>query len=261
MYGTQFDARLVTRLQSMSRLAAAGVIAIGSLVIMGWLFNVESQMVEQVFRIGDLRVNALMTPRTDIVWLDISDSAEELRQKIAQGGFSRFPVADGSLDKAIGIVRTKDLLIRQLAGEPLDLRACLQTPLFVPETTLALKVLEDLHQNRIHIALVIDEYGGIQGLVTLNKVLEEILRHDASLPSQENAEPQIVRREDGSWLLDGMLAVDRLKELLNLKTLSSAEKSYQTLGGFVMTHMDRVPVAGDSFEIDDIHFEIVDMDG
>jgi putative hemolysin len=221
---------------------------------------VESQMVGQVFRIGDLRAAALMTPRTEIVWLDINDSAEEIRRKIAEGGFSRFPVADGSLDKIAGIVRTKDLLVRQLAGEGLDLRACMQKPLFVPETTSVLKIIEQLRQNRIHIALVIDEYGGIQGLVTMNKVLEEIIRDDLGSHGSEDNAPQIVRREDGSWLLDGMLPVDRLRDLLDLETLEE-EKGYQTLGGFVMAHIDRVPVEGDHFEVEGVRFEIVDMDG
>jgi putative hemolysin len=221
---------------------------------------VESQMVGQVFRIGDLRAAALMTPRTDIVWLDINDSAEEIRRKIAEGGFSRFPVADASLDNVVGVVRTKDLLVRQLAGEGLDLRACLQKPLFVPETTSVLTVIEQFRQNRVHIALVIDEYGGVQGLVTLNKVLEEIIHDDLSASASEDSQPQIVRRDDGSWLLDGMLAVDRLRELLDLEVLEE-EKGYQTLGGFVMAHIDRVPVEGDHFEVEGIRFEIVDMDG
>ena len=170
-------------------------------------------------------------------------------------------MANGKLDNAVGIVRTQDLLIRQLSGEALNLLACLQQPVFVPETTSALKVVETFRQSRVHLALVIDEYGGVQGLVTLNKVLEEIIRHDLSLPSQNDAEPQVIRREDGSWLLDGMLAVDRLKELLNLKALPGEEKSYQTLGGFVMAHIDRVPIAGDHFEVESIRFEIMDMDG
>jgi putative hemolysin len=222
---------------------------------------VESQMVEQVFRIGDMRIGGLMTPRTEIVWMDTHDSPEEILRKIAQGGFSRYPIAEGMLDKVVGVVPIKDLLIRQLSGEVLDLIACLQKPIFVPETTSVLRVVKELQQNRGHIALVIDEYGGVQGLVTLNKILEEIIRHDLSLPSQNSAEPQAIRRDDGSWLLDGMVSVDRLKELLTLKTLPGEDKNYQTLGGFVMAQIDRVPVSGDHFEVEGIRFEIMDMDG
>jgi putative hemolysin len=226
----------------------------------GTFQQVESQMVEQVFRIGDLRVSAFMTPRTELVWLDIDETWETILEKLTAHNFSRYPVVQGKLDNVVGIVRTKDVLTTQLKGEPVNLPTLLRQPLFVPETMSALTLLEKLRRKASHTALVIDEYGGLQGLITLNDVLEEIIRNDTEPSSLD--EPEIVRREDGSWLLDGMLSVDRLKDILNLKVLpGEREAGYQTLGGFVMANIDRLPIAGDHFEIPNWRFEVMDMDG
>src|SRR4028118_1407214 len=156
-------------------------------------------MLERVFRLGDRPVNALMTPRPDIVWLDLEDSAEENRQKMMESAHSRFPVCQGGLDNVLGVLHVTDLLGRSLSGQPLDLTVSLRQPVFVPESTRGLKVLELFKQTGTHMALVVDEYGVIQGLVTLNDMLEEIV---GDMPSIEQPEdPQVVQREDGSWLL------------------------------------------------------------
>jgi putative hemolysin len=220
----------------------------------------EQDMVERVFRLGDRHVGVLMTPRTEIVWLDVEDSSEEIQHRITSTVHSRFLVAQGALDQVLGIVHAKDLLARSLEGQPFDLKACLRQPLFVPESMRALKVLELFKQSGTHLALVVDEYGGIEGLVTLNDILEAIV---GDLPSiDEPAEPPVVQREDGSWLLDGMLPVDEIKELFQLAQLPGEEAgTYQTLGGMVMSHLGRIPSAADHFEWAGLRFEVMDMDG
>ncbi len=220
----------------------------------------EQDMVQRVFRLGDRRVSGLMTPRLEIVWLDLEDSPEENRQKMTTSVHSRFPVCQGSLDNVLGIVQVKELLARMLADQPLDLTASLQTPLFVPEGMLALKVLELFKQSGTHTALVIDEYGVTQGLVTLNDILEAIV---GDIPSfDELAEPQAIQREDGSWLLDGMMPVEEFLKLFEMKeTSETQEGNYQTLGGLMITHLGRIPTSTDHFEWSGLRFEVMDMDG
>ncbi|HLE27123.1 MAG TPA: hemolysin family protein [Anaerolineales bacterium] len=220
----------------------------------------EQDMIESVLRLDERRVGAFMTPRTHIVWFDIEDSPEDIRRKIADSQHSRFPVIKDSLDNVLGIVRAKDLLNQSLAGQPLDLRALLRPPLFIPESMSALKVLELFKQKGTHVALVTDEYGGIQGMVTHNDILEGIVGY---IPSAgEPAEPQATRREDGSWLLDGLVHIDKLKEIFDIEKLPDEEHGhYQTVGGFVMTQVRSIPTVGQCFEWGKLRFEVVDMDG
>jgi putative hemolysin len=224
----------------------------------GLFETAEQDMVARIFRLGDRKVSALMTPRPDIAWLDVEDSGDEIRRKLTESPHSRLPVGQGSLDDVLGIVQVKDLLGQTLALEPLDLRSCLQHPLFIPESMQALKILELFKQSSTHIALVLDEYGGVQGLVTFYDILEAIV---GDIPTEEEPEPYVMQREDGSWLVDGMAPVDELEELFHLDELSEGEGEYQTLGGFVMTHLGRIPSPADYFELGGFRFEVVDMDG
>ena len=220
----------------------------------------EQEMIESVLRLNERRVGAFMTPRMQIVWFGIEDSAEEIQRKIANSRHSRFPVIQDSLDNVLGIVRAKDLLTQSLANQQLDLMAWLHPPLFIPENMSALKVLELFKQKGTHIALVTDEYGGIQGMVTHNDILEAIVGyiHSAGSP----AEPEATRREDGSWLLDGLLPIDKLKEIFDIEKLPDEEQShYQTVGGFVMAQVRNIPLVGQRFEWGNLCFEVVDMDG
>jgi len=226
----------------------------------GMFEEAEQEMVERVFRLGDRRVSAVMTPRTEIVWLDRGASVEEIRHTITTSVHSRFLVADGSLDNVLGIVHAKDLLVHCLGAQAVDLTAALQQPLYVPESMRALRVLELFKQSGTHIALVIDEYGGIQGLVTPSDILEAIV---GDLPvAGEQFEPLAVQREDGSWLLDGMLSVDEFKELFDLGHLPGEDQGvYQTLAGFIIMQLGRIPVTSDHFEWEGLRIEVVDMDG
>lgn len=226
----------------------------------GVFAEVEQDMVEAVFRLGDRRVGTIMTPRTEIIWLDLNGSIEEIQMKLLGSSYSRFPVAKGSLDQVAGLVLAKDILASCMMGKPLNIESVLQQPQFIPETMPALKVLELFRESRVHIALVIDEFGGLQGLVTLFDILESIV---GDIPDAgEAAEPEVVQRDDGSWLVDGRLPVDEFKALFNLNDLPDEERGYyQTIGGFVMSQLGRVPESSDYFDWSMLRFEVVDMDG
>jgi putative hemolysin len=226
----------------------------------GTFEEAEQDMVERVLRLGDRRIGALMTPRPDIVWLDLEDSAEANRHKIVTSDHSRFPVCQGDLDNVLGIINVTDLLSRCFSDRPLDLTLTLRQPLFVPESTRGLKVLELFKQTGTHVALVVDEYGVIQGLLTLNDMLVEIVGDIPSVYQPEDQ--QAIQREDGSWLLDGMLPVEEFFELFNIdEALGEQRGNYHTLGGFVLMNMGRIPVAADRFEWNGMRFEVMDMDG
>lgn len=221
---------------------------------------IEEEIVEQLFRLSDLSVDALITPRTDVEWLDVNDSPAEISTQLKQHTHSRYPVADGDLDNVVGLVQVKDLFAASLNQQPLDLRAIMQQPLFIPDSMPALEALERLRQTRTHIALVIDEYGGLEGIVTLADFVEAII---GDVPdTHDEPDPDLVQRADGSYLVDGMYAIDRFQDLMEIKTLpEDSEGYYQTLGGFVMSMLGRVPAPGDTFEWQGMRFEVMDMDG
>lgn len=221
--------------------------------------EVEQDIVERVFRLSDRRASSLMIPRADVTWLDIDDTPEEIRRKVDQSDYPLFPVGRGSLDDILGVVRPRDMLSCSLKDQQIDLKSSLIPPQFIPESMAALKILELFKQSGVHVALVVDEYGGVQGLVTLKDILEAIV---GDIPYiGRPTEPQAVKRDDGSWLVDGMLSTDEFKELFKVKRLPGEETGYyQTIGGFVMMHLGRIPSTGDRFVWDDLRFEVVDMD-
>ena len=220
----------------------------------------EQNLVEAVFRLDDRSARSLMTPRTQIVWFDLQDSPEQIRRKITESGHSRFPVCKENLDNVVGVAQAKDLLVGALAGHAIDLKVSVQQPAFVPRTMSALQVLEMVKGSGSHLALVVDEYGGIEGLLTHHDILEAIA---GGIPfGRDPGEPKAVQRHDGSWLLDGMLSVDEFKQIFRLEGLPGEKRdAYQTLGGFIFTHIGRVPAVADRFEWRDLRFEVVDMDG
>ena len=220
----------------------------------------EQDMVERIFRLADRRVSALMTHRPDIVWLDADDPPQAISQQIRESTYSRFPVSRGSLDNVLGMVHVKDLLVHCLAGQPLEVQAALQEPLYVIESTSTLKVLELFKQSGQQVALVVQEYGDIEGLITLHDILEAIV---GDISSREDLEhPQAVQREDGSWLLDGLLPIEEVKDILHIRKLPDETSSgYDTLAGFVLMQLGRIPTTGDHFEWGNYRFEVLDMDG
>jgi putative hemolysin len=220
----------------------------------------EQEMVQQVFKLADRRVVSLMTPRLDIVWLDVTASREELRKTIAESHFSRFPVCRDSLDEILGVVKAKDMLALCLGDEDMNLTSVMKSPLFVPESRSALEVLEVFKSSATHLALIVNEYGSIEGLVTTNDILEAIVGDIA--PANPQFESYATQREDGSWLLDGALPIDEFKEIFDVRLLPSEERAdYQTLAGFILFYLGRVPQAADHFQWNGLRFEIMDMDG
>lgn len=219
----------------------------------------EQDMVERVFRLGDRRVSALMTPRTDISWVDLEAGPDEIRRHIAAGPYSRLPVAHGNLDEVLGIVSVKDLLSQLLSGAPLNIRGAMAPALFVPETMRALKLMDHFKQTGDHVALVIDEFGGIQGLVTFSDVLQALVGEISPLHEET---PQAIERPDGSWLVDGLLSADEFKDLFHLGELPGEDRGdYQTVGGFVVMQIGHIPVPAECFRWGGLCFEVLDMDG
>jgi putative hemolysin len=219
----------------------------------------EQDMVQGVLSLGDRKIGALMTPRPDITWIDIEDSIQVTREKIMDSDYSRLPVCEGELDRVLGVIHVADLLSQTLKGEELNLTTSLRQPLFIPESTRGLKVLEQFKKFGTHIAMVVDEYGVIQGLVTMHDLLEEIVGDITDIYEPE--EPQIIEREDGSWLLDGMLSIEQFLEQFELPENAIDRGNYHTLGGFTIMQLGKIPVSGESFEWRHLRLEIVDMDG
>ena len=220
----------------------------------------EEEIVDQVFRLADRKVGALLIPRTEIVWLDVDSSPETIHQEVIESGHSRYPVAEGELDKILGVVLAKDLLEQSLSGQALDLRAILRPALFVPESTPALKVVERFKQTRSQLAIVIDEYGGVEGLVTSGDILASLVG-DIPEPDEDGTSGAI-QRDDGSWLIDGLYSIEEFQELLDIPLLPEASEGYyQTVGGFVMASLGQVPQPGDHFDWAGMRLEVVDMDG
>jgi putative hemolysin len=212
----------------------------------------EQDMVEGVLSLSDQRVNSLMTPRNEIVWLDVNDAVEEIRRKVKESPFSRFPVAEDSLDTILGVIKAKELLLAEIKSG-YDLRQIVRPATHIPETAFGSRALEMFRENQRELMLVVDEFGVVQGLVTLADILEEIVG------SMQGGAPQATQRKDGSWLLDGMLPNDEFKEIFNLRHLPD-EEEYETLGGFVMLQLGRIPQAADQFEWNGLCFEVMDMD-
>jgi putative hemolysin len=225
----------------------------------GVINQTEHETVSRLFRLSDRAVVALMKPRRDIVWLDVEDPLEENMKKVAASLHSRFPVVRGGLDHVLGIIQQSDLLKCFLAGRQPDLSDGLRPPLYVPAAVPAFRLLEMFKTSRTHIALVVDEYGGVQGLVTLNDFFEDLVGEVASADTPQ--ERYAVRRDDGSWLVDGKMIVHEFKEMMNVARLPGEESGrYQTVGGFVMMQIGRIPAAADAFEAEGLRFEVVDMD-
>lgn len=229
----------------------------------GVFVEAERDLVERIFHLADRRVSELMVPRTSMIWLNIDDSPEEIIAAISGSPHSRFPVGEETPDNILGVVDVKNLWAQSLNHSPLNLplnlKAVLEKPLFLPEGTHAFRALEAFRQSRTQLALVVDEHGGIEGLVTLNDILEAIAG-DFPEPG-ETVEPLYQRREDGSYLVDGALAVAEFKKLFSLKHLPGEQDDwYQTVGGFVMTHLSKIPRAGDHFEWGGLKIEVLDMD-
>lgn len=221
---------------------------------------IEEEIVTQVFRLSDRRASAIMTPRTEIDWIDVEEEVEAVRALLMESSHSRFPLAEGSLDHVVGIVLVRDLLLQRMTNAEVDMRAIARPALFLPESMTALDVIEQMRSSRSHIALIINEYGGVEGLVTISDIVEAIL--GAVEMSDIEEEPEIVQRSDGSWLVNGMWSVDEFQDQFGLKELPARDDlDYQTVGGMIMVVLEQVPSVGSHVEVDGYTLEVVDMDG
>ncbi|CAK0741895.1 putative hemolysin [Gammaproteobacteria bacterium] len=225
----------------------------------GALKPAERDMMAGVMRLADWRVRVFMTPRPSIHWIDIDDDSPTVQRKLRESNYSRLPVGRGDLDELLGIVQAKDLLDQILDGHPLDIRAALREAVVVHDGSPALGVLEVLRASPLHLAMVVDEYGSVQGIITATDILQAIVGSLAK-PDAEPS-PGVVQRKDGSWLVDGDLAFDMARDLLNLKDLPSGEGEYTTVAGFILTHLGHIPIAGEYFYWSNYRFEVLDMDG
>ncbi|MEQ1609514.1 MAG: hemolysin family protein [Hyphomonadaceae bacterium] len=218
----------------------------------------ERDMIQSVMRLGDRSVKTIMTPRTEMIWLDPDTPREEMLKEISDSGHSRFPVAQGDADHLVGVVQTKELFAHLARTGSIDLKAVMHPPVFIPETMPVLKMLEAMRGNPVRMVIVSDEYGAVLGLVTAADLLESIAG-DAALSEDEGLSPP-VKRDDGSWLVDGMTPVDEFEELVGVRGLDDDE-GYSTVAGLVMHLLRTVPNEGDKAERLPLQFEVIDMDG
>lgn len=224
----------------------------------GVFVEAERDMIEGVLRLADRAVRAIMTPRPDVVWLDVQDPPASIQDEILASGYSRFPVCRGDLDEVLGLVQAKDLLERALKGAAFELHPCLKPPLVVHDAVSSLRVLELFKQSGAQMALVVDEYGSVEGIVTMTDILQSIA---GELPEAGDAnELRAQRREDGSWLIDAGLTIEETEDMLGVDGMGE-DGDFHTLAGFVLQHLGHVPSEGEIFEWRGFRFEVIDMDG
>jgi putative hemolysin len=225
----------------------------------GVLEPVEQAVAIEALRLGERTVRDIMRPRIDLDALDIDTPPEEIIGSIAMAGYSRLPVYEGSLDHILGYVSIKDVLRHTWMGWPIDLRKVLHRAVFVPETMPLDRLLELFQKEKNQLAIVLDEYGGTEGLVTMEDVLEELVGeiHDEHRAARSQA---FVQREDGSWLVDGSAAIEELAERLGIR-LEATPRDYSTVSGLVLARLERIPAPGDLTSWQGLTVEVVDMDG
>jgi putative hemolysin len=221
--------------------------------------EVEHEIVENVFRLGDRHVAAVMTARPDIEWIDLHATASDVRAAAGSRHLDWFLVCEGDVEKVRGIVYAGHLLGQCLEGKPLSLEAVLEEPLYVPATTPVFRLLELFRQNKKQLAVVLDEYGGIDGVVSITDILAGLVGSGASHPTHDA--PAIVQNSDGSWLADGGLDIEDVEEMIDLTGQTASRRGYRTLAGFIMTHSGKVPRVGDAIVVSGFEFRIESLEG
>lgn len=220
----------------------------------------EQELVESVFRFGDREVVSLMIPRPDIVYLDLEDSLDENQNKILTTRHTRYPVCKGTLDSIMGVISVRDLYAQTGSGNRPDIEEIIQEAMVIPEHITAIRLLELFRTAKTPMAVVMDEYGTVAGIITLHDLMEAIVG-DLSTVDQEVEEPAIVKREDGSWFIDGRLPAEELRELLTVPALPGEEEGhFRTAAGFLISELGRVPSTGDVVIFDNFRLEVADMD-
>lgn len=216
----------------------------------------EKEIIERVFHLGDRNITSLMTHRTDIVWLDIKDTVQDVKNKLENIVFSTYPVCEGTVDEIKGLVYVKDLL-KATSETPLE--KLIKPALFVPENNKAYQLLEKIKSSKIHTCFIVNEYGTLEGMITLNDIMEAIV---GDVPQVGQEEYEIIKREDGSYLIDAQIQFyDFLSYYDKADWMNEGEQEFDTLAGFVLHELEHIPSTGETFKWRDFSFEIIDMDG
>ena len=228
----------------------------------GTIEQEEENIIKRVFKLDDQKVESIMTPRNEIIWIDLDDERDVNKVKIIESKRSIFPIARGELDDFIGVVQAKDILSVMFSSDEFDIKKIVKEPLVVSEHLETLELLKEFKENQeyVHMSLVVDEFGSVEGLITLNDLLEGIV---GDIPGiDEEDEPQAIEREDGSWLIDGRYPIDKFKEVFEVKELPDEEEdNYTTLAGFILSLSGKIPDEEDKYECGKFTFEIIDIDG
>ena len=229
----------------------------------GTIEQEEEDIIKRVFKLDDQKVESIMTPRNEIIWIDLEDDRDVNKVKIIESKRSIFPISSGELDDFIGVVQAKDILSVMFSDDEFDIHKIVKEPLVVSEHLETLELLKEFKENQeyVHMSLVVDEFGSVEGLITLNDLLEGIV---GDIPGiDEEAEPQATQRDDGSWLIDGRYPIDRFKELFEFKDSlpDEEEDGYTTLAGFILSISGTIPDEEDKYECGRFIFEIIDIDG
>lgn len=217
----------------------------------------EREMIEGVLRVSDRTVRSIMVARPDVIWLDPDDPPSAILDEVLTSGHSRFPVSTGDIDEVIGIVHAKDLLQQMRLRGDVDLRAAVREPLFIGDRTPILKLMDSFRTANVHLAIVVDEHGTFEGIVTPSDILIAIA---GDMPEEAEEDPDAVQREDGSWLLDGRMSVDDVERLLGARNMRT-DGDFSTLAGFVLDQVRHIPEPGEWFVWKTWRFEVVDLDG
>jgi putative hemolysin len=243
-----------------SRVSAEDVkAAIAEGTAAGVLEPEEKQMLDRVMRLDDIPVVAAMTHRNDIVWIEVGEAPESILHKVEKSRHSRYPLCRESFEHILGIVVVKDVLLQLGRGNQADLRAIAQKPSYMPESKSVLEALEEFKQSASNMALIVDEYGGLQGIVTLKDIMEVIV---GVLPEPAHREDYTAtQRDDGGWLVDGGLSIHEAEEMMDIHGLTDKTDGFTTLAGFVLVQLGHFPKAGENFYWRDWRFEVIDMDG
>jgi putative hemolysin len=256
------SSRLVLRLLRITKNSDAAVTEADVAALLdeatesGLIHESEQDMVERVFWLGDRRVVDLIAPRHRTAWLDVSDHALEARSKMIAQPRPAYLVCDGALDRVVGAVEVRDLWDQALRGHETDVKAVMKQPLFIPENTHALRLLELFRESGVAMAVVVDEYGGVEGVLTRDDLLEDIAWETAP------TDPTVVRRDDGTLLVDAAMSVDDFREALGLSERRDEDRSaYRTVGGLIVSRMGRIPRVGEHVDSEGFRIEVVDMDG
>lgn len=222
---------------------------------MGAIEEEEKDIIERVFHLGDRKITSLMTHRTDIIWIEMSEDRSLVKEKIKEFQHSVYPICNGNIDDIEGIVYVKDMYLQPEA----PLSTLIRKALFVPENNSAYQVLEKIKNTKIHYAFIVDEYGSLQGMITVKDILNAIV---GDMPEEEDDEYEIVERKDGSFLIDGQIQFyDFLTRFNKTIWINEGENEFDTMAGFILHELKRIPSAGDTFEWRGFDFEIIDMDG